>query len=617
MPSLLKNKKFLVSSFIFGLFMLAFNGGHASAATLAVDSGCTLNEAIAAVNDAADGSGCNKTGDAYGTDDTIHLPAGTTTMSANGATVEVPIIFEGVSKASTIVDFDGNRGFWIDFEVSYSGDVTLRDMTVTGATTAGITVTGADHATLNNLEVTDSEKGVNVGAVIHTIVSNCYIHNNDKDDGDQVGLNIGLKANESSDTPSAVVEDTRVEDNSADGDTGFAGVHIQMVDNADAGGNITSNSISTHNLTIINNTAGQRAGLLVEHGNGPVGTVATTLKIDATTVANNVVTVPEAVEVSGGHIPVVSGVYLTGRLAAEQNFTNVTVSGNAVISPTGDNRNTMAGFFGTLNYAGSPMNITNVTVVNNTVTQPSADNTFAAFMVVRVELDLSGYPTIVVNNIANGSTSANGLVAHNRFNGTARNCRKSLDMAAFGFEGTIDATPVGVPTGKGHNMSDDKTCTGYTYASNLWATMDHDIDDNGGPVPTVALHSDSPAINAGREVLGISTDARGVARDGYYSVGAFQGELLAASTSKSNKGTLAVTGAAIIYVSVFAAGLLMLAIVYTFVDYRRHRKPLVQADPYARKTYTYGHHIHSVIIPLLQYRLKISINRNPDGITKF
>lgn len=62
---------------------------------------------------------------------------------------------------------------------------------------------------------------------------------------------------------------------------------------------------------------------------------------------------------------------------------------------------------------------------------------------------------------------------------------------------------------------------------------------------------------------------------------------------------------------------LALSLLYTYMDYRKHRKPLVDADPQAEQTYTYQHHVKTVTVPLLKYRVQISVNRKPTGISKF
>lgn len=145
----------------------------------------------------------------------------------------------------------------------------------------------------------------------------------------------------------------------------------------------------------------------------------------------------------------------------------------------------------------------------------------------------------------------NSLLANNTSDNVSSNCAAINGNAAFG---GLTGTVITEINSDGHNLSDDNTCTSFTEdgdqqnLANLFATLGP-LQDNGGPVPTMALLAGSPAINAGSQVLGISTDARGVARNSCPSVGAFQfeGAVCAASTTNggdgnSNGGSLAETG---------------------------------------------------------------------------
>jgi hypothetical protein len=125
-------------------------------------------------------------------------------------------------------------------------------------------------------------------------------------------------------------------------------------------------------------------------------------------------------------------------------------------------------------------------------------------------------------------------------------------------------------------------------------------------VPTIALHDGSPAADAGGQVLGISTDARGVARVGHYSVGAYQGNVLSAVTNIPN-GTLAKTG---LFVAIATPlGLFFIVTpLYLYWDFRRHRSPLAAIDP--NVSYTFWHHISVVTIPLVKYRLSFSVEKS-------
>lgn len=55
-------------------------------------------------------------------------------------------------------------------------------------------------------------------------------------------------------------------------------------------------------------------------------------------------------------------------------------------------------------------------------------------------------------------------------------------------------------------------------------------------------------------------------------------------------------------------GLLILGVLtYSYLDYRRHRRPLIDADPKAK--YSFWHHLHVVSLPLIRYRLSIRVDR--------
>jgi hypothetical protein len=91
--------------------------------------------------------------------------------------------------------------------------------------------------------------------------------------------------------------------------------------------------------------------------------------------------------------------------------------------------------------------------------------------------------------------------------------------------------------------------------------------------------------------------------------------VLGVKTASSNN-TLAKTGVATI--SAVAVGVILAGVLlYTYLDYRKHRRPLIEADPHANQTYTFPHHLAAVTIPLLRYRLRISLHRAPSGISKF
>lgn len=63
---------------------------------------------------------------------------------------------------------------------------------------------------------------------------------------------------------------------------------------------------------------------------------------------------------------------------------------------------------------------------------------------------------------------------------------------------------------------------------------------------------------------------------------------------------------------ILLVAVISIILVCTFLDYGRHRRPLVEADPNIR--YTLGHHVRVVTIPLLRYRLHIRFEKKPTNI---
>ncbi len=597
---LYKKQLFLgLASLIIGLAIFSLRGGEASAATLTVSSGCTLSEAIQAINGAQDENGCtNSAGDSYGANDVITLPTGTITLSADlpQITASTDLKVSGAGKTQTIIDADGHSGF--NSTDQPEAQRKFEKFKIQNASNRAFALGKSKLATFDQLEVANSTAGLMVLA--ETIsVTNSYIHDNVDTSNTRVGLDLSTFSSNPSATPSINVTDTKVNGNSG---VQCSGIYIHV--NQDEAAGLELILVRT---TVMNNIGLHSSGVQVNYQDNDA---LADVKIDAVTVANN-----ETHPTTAGAENIFDPAYISGfilgvsNLKPQLNLTNVTVAYNKSIN-TVDNHVTIAGFFGLLIDPPEKINLTNSTVVGNEAVQSISGpfGSYAAFFLVAPILNGAQTPSSIIS----GGSAQNSLIAGNTFNGQNGSCQPAIDGSAFGLGQTYDLTPINL----GNNLSDDTKCTGYRHIANLYDTIDHEVKDNGGPVPTVAIHDDSPAVNAGGQVLGITTDARGVARTGYVSVGAYQGRLLAASTNTTTTGTLAKTGIAV--VSASAVGVVLLVVMaYTYFDYRRHRKPLVEADPFARQTYTYGHHISTVTLPLLKYRVHISFSRNPSGISKF
>lgn len=73
-------------------------------------------------------------------------------------------------------------------------------------------------------------------------------------------------------------------------------------------------------------------------------------------------------------------------------------------------------------------------------------------------------------------------------------------------------------------------------------------------------------------------------------------------------GILANTGSLIVLAIPFGIVILVAAVV-TYRDYRKHKKPLIDADPVAASSYTYWHHLKVVTVPVAAYRIRFTFER--------
>lgn len=217
---------------------------------------------------------------------------------------------------------------------------------------------------------------------------------------------------------------------------------------------------------------------------------------------------------------------------------------NAIITNTTihnliDAAGSVAGFGGGAFSFDSNASTISITVQNATVTGirgsvGQLNNPSAAFF--------SFGGSTSTGQVTVNTTIQNTLLADNLSDSTPSNCFSGDVSALLGGSGPVTSNF----TSLGHNMADEATCTAFTQTgdrlnvSNIASTLGP-LQNNGGYVPTRALLAGSPAIGAGGQVLGISTDARGIARTGSFDVGAYQ-SVLGASTGSSSGGGLGNTG---------------------------------------------------------------------------
>ena len=218
----------------------------------------------------------------------------------------------------------------------------------------------------------------------------------------------------------------------------------------------------------------------------------------------------------------------------------VLLSGNVV---NGNNRNPEGG--GVFNLRGATLNVANSTFSGNSSSNPSGSN----FTTFGGGLSNSGTATVVNSTFSgnNGGTQGGGI--YNNGNGSPIlklfNCTLTLNSAvAGGGLSTGSQTPpqIGDTLIAGNSSSNTGTffspnvngtiaSQGFNFIGNgnrsfgFTAPSDQvgttaaplnpllgDLQDNGGPTPTHALQSGSPAIDKGKDVAGFGVDQRGMPR---------------------------------------------------------------------------------------------------------
>ena len=466
--NLTKTNKLILATFAF-LAVLAFGGGRAHAATLNVAGGCTLPIAINSVNAGANQSGCTATvsPDAYGTNDTITIPAGTVTLTNNLPTITAPVKVQGAGMTQTVINGDNGQ---------YSG----------------ISATGVD-VSFSDFKVTAYRSGA-----VSAISGNVMLQNIEVDGG-----------------------------NSTVTSGNFYGVYIS--NNSGSTKTVDADGVYIHNINVSAGSVGVAAFLVQTLAGG-----TTNATIKNTTLSN--------VHNTGGTLNGFTiAVGMLGGSFGDNGITNATVSNTTIDDVGATAAGATSAPFASIAFARAGNATVNTVVYNATITRtngatgvspPITGIQSGAFYAVTAGV-LSG--NVATSNVSIG----NSLLASNTTDGTTSNNCSTADLTS-GVGGA--GSGVQSITSLGHNISDDASCTMFTEegdqqnVNNIISTLGS-LQNNGGNVPTRALLTGSPAIAAGSSVLGVTTDARGIARPGTCpSVGAFQFEGAVCAASTTNAG---------------------------------------------------------------------------------
>jgi Ca2+-binding RTX toxin-like protein len=222
-------------------------------------------------------------------------------------------------------------------------------------------------------------------------------------------------------------------------------------------------------------------------GNGGAIDNAGTLTVSNSTLCNNAAT--------------------NGGAVYNENGASVTLSADAVV-----NNSAVTGGGGLRNGSGS-MTLSNTTVSGNSAASAGG------------LLNDGGTLSVTGSTVARNTATANGGINNNGGQLTLLNC-----IVACNAGGDVTGA---VAAASSYNLI--ATGTGMTGIANgdaqhnLVGTAANPLDprltalvNDGGPSPTLALLSGSPALGAGAAVTGITTDQRGLPRTASTDIGAFQ-----------------------------------------------------------------------------------------------
>ncbi len=537
--------------------LLTLGQDHCFAATLTVDVGCALIDAITAANTDTSTGGCT----AGSGPDTIVLPAGSIQMltavnnSTYGATglpvVSSLLTIEG--NGSTITRASGAPAFRI-LTVNKKGDLTLKDSTITGGETAdaqtphesgggvanfagvltlqGSTITGNTALGADGVAIGAGGGGVlNYGGSL-TIESSTITGN--------TALNGGGMYSYTKESDKVALINTTVSGNSgsgmlvrAKGDSVVTLHHTMVSGNSGQGvASITygNSQVTLSHCTISGNTAYFGAGVWgYAKGNSQI-------TLTYCTVSSNTAT-----SWGGGGIEFDTYGGSRARLA------NSTVSGNFALSGGGvatyafdsgqvmlsnntinDNAAEFGGGVANNAYAKGHVLLSNNTITgNSSITANGSGGGVANFTTYSGQVTLN-HTTISGNTAATGggvysfiyddsqvilshtliagNTASNGAEVFRHNNGG------SLTANDFNLVGHSSLTSAQAFTGFTPGATDLTTTADGVVPTALAAILDSTLQNNGGPTQTLNLVSGSPALDAVGAGCKSSRDQRGFAR---------------------------------------------------------------------------------------------------------
>lgn len=274
-------------SLLIGCWLLF--GGQASAATITVGGGCSIENAITSGNNDSDTGGCTGSG-GYGAD-TINIPAGTYTRTSN-VVIDDDLEIVGAGVGSTIIDSDNS---YSGFVCTNSGgglhDFILSDMKIqnTSSSSGAFPIAAGNcDLTVNDVEITNGrESSGNIyfqlpgdGLSATLDISNVYIH-------DTLGTGVVIQVNGDGVTNSLVASIDRLSV-TRNGVSGMTVGGISTITGNTDGASTHTTDILVRNSTFVNDDDEDSFGIFTQSVAGFSGVTDTTnLTLQNLTILNN------------------------------------------------------------------------------------------------------------------------------------------------------------------------------------------------------------------------------------------------------------------------------------------------------------------------------------------
>jgi hypothetical protein len=641
---------------------------------LDVNGQCQFSEAMQNINDQAQTNADCVAGD--GNNDTIQLPSGTVTLSSNsyldnnfifppntivGSTKSVKII--GVSQSQSIIDGASTYGIGGGGE---GNTIEYDNIKLVNPATGGIGSVNATSTIIRNVEIDASANCVMfpiwVGDLITSDTSytleDIYIHNIECTDPGGVptfaiyadntyGGKMTFNANRV--TISNIINPVAA--------VGLIyGVNIQAsIPGEDSTGDIDAN---VSNLTVDN--------IQSETINSALGTQnVNTSSVDAT-INNNFknIIISNIKSTTGGIDPgppigfipsraigVSGGKMASGNLTINTTFQNVLISDSVHNGTSSSCANKNYQDSATFNFTSLGGNISDDTSCTEFFNQPTDQNNVTNLKdlleplsdnggsVPTIELlpgnpaidggVCDGAPTTDARNISRpqGSTCDSGAYEVQQDSTTKTVADKTVslevpngmvvnnfakvdqpvsDSAGFSYPLGMMSFNLGVPSGSTQEVS-------LVYETDLSPeqVVARKLDTSNNTYSTLSTAQITKTTKNGNPALKVTYSIK----DGEYpDLDKTANGIIVDPVGLATTSTLVNTG--IIAAIAVLVGFLLIAIAsYTYIDYKRHKKPLISIEPELAKQYTYTHHLRVVTIPLFKYRLSIKLEKKPKSVT--